>query len=82
MFTDIAKKAKQQNIPLYIVTSDTKRVNSFFNKANGFNLEVFTCDATAIKTAARTNPALLVMKGAVVQQKYSWADMKNVLDEK
>ena len=79
VFTDIAKKAKQQNIPLYIVTSETKKVEAFFNKTNSYNLPVFTCDATAIKTAARANPTLLIMKGAVVQQKYSWADMKDIL---
>ena len=31
VFADIAKKAKQQNIPLYIVTSDTKKVEAFFS---------------------------------------------------
>jgi len=80
VFTDVAKKAKQQNMPLYIVTSDSKRVVTFFNVANDFNLPVYSCDATAIKTAARANPTLLVMKGPVVQEKYSWADMKDILN--
>ena len=37
-----------------------------------------TCDATAIKTAARANPTLYVMNGPVVQEKYSWADLDKV----
>ena len=79
VFAEVAKTAKQQNIPIYIVTADTKKVQTFFNKANSFNLPVYSCDVTAIKTAARANPTLFVMKGPVVQAKYSWADLKEVL---
>ena len=79
VFSDIAKKAKQQNLPIYIVTSDRKNVHAFLNEQHSFNLPVYTCDAVAIKTAARANPTIFVMKGPVVQQKYSWADMKVLL---
>ena len=79
VFADVVKKAKQQNIPLYIITADSKKVFNFFNKSNSYNLPVLICDVTAIKTAARANPTLFVMKGAVVQHKYSWADMDAVL---
>ena len=79
VFTDIAKKAKQQNMPIYIVTADTKNIQAFINEQHNFNLPVYTCDGIAIKTAARANPTIFVMKGPVVQQKYSWANMKVLL---
>ncbi len=79
VFTDLAKKAKKEQVPLYVVTADTKAANSFFNVANSYNLPIYTCDGTAIKTAARANPTIFLMKGPVVQEKYSWADLKNLL---
>jgi uncharacterized membrane protein YphA (DoxX/SURF4 family) len=79
IFTDLVKKARQQQIPIYVVTSDTKNATVFFNQANSYNLPVFTTDGIAIKTAARANPTLFVMKGPVVQEKYSWADLNELL---
>ena len=38
-----------------------------------------TCDATAIKTAARANPTIYSMIGPLVQEKYSWADLEKVI---
>jgi len=74
-FSELAQKAKREGRPLYIITSDRENVNAFFNTRNAYNLPVFTTDATAIKTAARANPTLFVMKGPVIQDKYSWADI-------
>jgi len=79
LFTDVAKKAQQQKLIIYVVTSDPKNVNTFFNEFHSFNLPVYTCDATAIKTVARANPTILLMKGPIVQKKYSWADMDALL---
>lgn len=77
-FAAINKKAKEKNIPLYIITSENAKVNAFFNQQNNYGLPVFTCDATAIKTAARANPTLFEMKGPIVQGKFSWADLDKV----
>lgn len=74
-FSEFSLKAKQQNRPIYIVTSDKEKVNAFFNMRNDYKLPILTCDATAIKTAARANPTLFAMKGPVVLSKYSWADI-------
>ena len=74
-FSELSQKARQQNRPIYIITSDREKVNAFFNIRNTYNIPVLTCDATAIKTAARANPTLFVMNGPVVLEKYSWADI-------
>jgi hypothetical protein len=39
------------------------------------------CDATAIKTAARTNPALFLIKNGTVLNKWSYADFDKALRE-
>jgi len=78
-FSDLHKKAIKENIPLYIITSDKQKVNQYFNQIHDFKVQVYTCDGTAIKTAARANPTLFKMKGPVVQAKYSWADLEDAL---
>ncbi len=42
------------------------------------NLILLTCDATVMKTVARVNPTLYLMDGAVVKNKLSWTDFKNL----
>jgi hypothetical protein len=77
-FIAIVAKAKKAGIPVYILTADNIRVNNYFNTTKALGITVFTCDGTAIKTAARANPTLFEMKGPVVQNKYSWADLDEV----
>jgi hypothetical protein len=78
-FSDLHKKATKENIPIYIITADKQKVNEYFNQLHDFKVQVFTCDGTAIKTAARANPTLFKMKGPVVQDKFSWADLDDAL---
>lgn len=79
VFRDVVKKAKAANIPIYVATADPKGADGFFNKVNNYDLPVYTTDATAIKTAARATPTMFEMKGPIVQQKYSWADLDEFL---
>lgn len=74
-FSDIHKKASDLKMPLWVVTSDYEGANHYFNELHEFHAIIYTCDATAIKTAARANPTLYKMKGPVVSGKYSWADL-------
>ena len=59
----------------YVVTAQRDVVTAFLEKNKITVSGILTCDATAIKTAARANPTLYRMKGPVVQQKLSWADL-------
>ncbi len=71
---EISRSAETQHRKFYVVTAQKNVVKEFLEK-NGVRTDgIFTCDATAIKTAARANPALYLMKGPVVQKKTSWAD--------
>lgn len=68
---------------IYIITSQVSavknRFESIFTKENlAADNYIFSCDATAIKTAARTNPALFLMNAAVVKDKWGWADFDEV----
>jgi hypothetical protein len=65
--------------PVYLITSDVKTANEIFNIPGQFKLDIFSCDGTAIKTAARVNPTLFLMKGPVIQNKWSFIDAKNLV---
>jgi hypothetical protein len=68
--------------PIYIVTAQPDKVKEkFAGKITSGLPPVFTCDVTAIKTAARANPTVFKMKGPVVQAKYSWADFDDVIKQ-
>lgn len=66
--------------PHFVVTSHPDAVDKLFNHGREpMNVGILTCDGTAIKTAARSNPTLYLMKGAVIQKKYGWADLRKAL---
>ncbi len=72
--------SRNQNIPHYVVSSQPEAVDVLFNKGREkANVPILTCDGTAIKTAARSNPTLYKMKGPVIQKKYGWADLRKAL---
>jgi uncharacterized membrane protein YphA (DoxX/SURF4 family) len=74
-FRKLHSFAKQKNRSLYVVASQVSIVHQFFNQTNKFNVPVLSCDATAVKTAARANPTLYLMKGPVVQKKWGSAEI-------
>ena len=80
-FDILSKKSKQQNRPIYIVTSEREKMEHFFNEVKKDNIMIYSCDATAIKTAARANPTLFLMRGPVVQAKYSWAELDKAIKD-
>ena len=78
-FVTIYNQAKRKNIPMFVIASQAKEAQQFFNVTHNYNLTVLSLDATALKTAARTNPELYLMNGPVVEDKWGWADFKKVI---
>ena len=66
---------KQNNRPLYVVAAQATAVQQFLNEQNNFNVPVLGSDAVAVKTAARANPTLYLMKGPVIQRKWGSAEI-------
>ena len=77
-FRKISTNAMVQIKKIYVITAQRTAIEKFMLQ-HAISVEaVLTCDATAIKTAARTNPTLYKMKGPVVQDKWGWADFDKV----
>ncbi len=83
-FKKIYEKATAAQVPVYIVTSEQVKGDKVMATA-GLPIQVFACDRTAIRMAARSNPCLYLLKNGTIAGKWSAKTMKNVitqLDEK
>ena len=78
-FNNLFLAAKQTGRKIYVIANQPTEANDFFNVKNNFNVPVYSCDATALKTAARTDPSLYLMQGPIVVNKWGWADFKKGL---
>jgi hypothetical protein len=72
--------AKAKNIPLYFITGNYDNVVAWTRRAGiSDGVSILKCDATAIKTAARANPTLYLLKKGTILQKWSYADFEQAL---
>jgi uncharacterized membrane protein YphA (DoxX/SURF4 family) len=61
----------KSTLPVYLVTSDPDAAKKILKIPC---LVILACDGTALKTAARVNPTLFLMKGPVVKTKKAFID--------
>ena len=76
-FNEIQKQAGQKNIPVFIVTRSVED----YNKLKSTSLPVFQCDYTSVRTAARANPTLYVLKNGTVEGKWSGAEFDKAVSK-
>ena len=80
-FTKVYAAAKTKNIPVYAVTSRREEAISNFAGTPFAGIPVFVCDYTAIRTAARTNPCVYLLKEGTVADKQSYKRMDRILNQ-
>ena len=75
----VMNQAKQKNINGFLVTNIP--IDELRNNPPPVFLEStpLRCDATAIKTAARTNPTLYLVKKGTIIQKWGYADFEQAI---
>ncbi len=68
--------AKSKNIPVMAVSSNRPEAEAWL-EANALDkqIQLFGCDATAVKTAARADPTLYLLKKGTILNKWSYASM-------
>lgn len=81
-FEKLFAAAAEKNIPSYLVTS---RIQDALPQIKGTGLagiQIFSCDFTAIRTAARTNPAIYLLNEGTIIGKWSrqrvWQALKQL----
>jgi uncharacterized membrane protein YphA (DoxX/SURF4 family) len=80
-FYKLYTEKKAAGIPAFVVTAASAKAMHVFLDGQGrrFDIPVFTCDGTALKTAARVNPTLYLMNGPVIKNKWAGADFEKAL---
>lgn len=73
-FESFKNNALQSGVPVYLVTADKQNATRYFGQDD--QIKIILCDATVIKTAARVNPTIFLMKEATVIGKYSYTQLK------
>ncbi|HRN56840.1 MAG TPA: DoxX family protein [Agriterribacter sp.] len=71
-FESLYPALQQQQINLFVVTNNAEEVARYFNSTP--HITLLKCDVVPIKTAARVNPALYLLQGGTVRNKWSYAD--------
>ncbi|MEE6188136.1 BT_3928 family protein [Niabella digestorum] len=71
-FADLYKKAREKNIPVYIVSSDANAVKKHIAGTSFAGVDVLSGDNTSIRIAARTNPTVLVLQKGTIVDKESY----------
>jgi uncharacterized membrane protein YphA (DoxX/SURF4 family) len=79
-FSVIYSLARARNIPVYIITSSREQADQYL-VANELRdaIPVFACDATAVKTAARAEPVIYLLKKSTILDKWSYTDFERTI---
>ncbi len=78
-FEKVVNACKAKQIPLILISSNGEQVDHYFNKTNNFNLPVFICDGTVMKTFLRSKIGIVLMDQATVKGKYNITDMDKAI---
>ncbi len=66
----IFQECKHNNIPFILITNSSRGAINAFRIKYGFNVPTFVNDEIELKAISRSNPALLIIKNAVIKGKY------------
>jgi uncharacterized membrane protein YphA (DoxX/SURF4 family) len=79
-FGIILTMAKSKKLPLLMITGDYDGLMDWVaHQGISPDVTVLKCDATAIKTAARADAVLYLLKGSTILNKWSYADFDRAL---
>ncbi|HZI52334.1 MAG TPA: BT_3928 family protein, partial [Chitinophagaceae bacterium] len=70
----VYEEANKKGIPFYFVTNNRDSAIAVYSQMGIKSANVLSCDFTAIRTAARSNPTLYLLNHGVVKDKWSFAN--------
>ena len=79
-FEKVNAAAKAKNIPAYMITTKQREAPEKIKNTSFADIQVFSCDGTAVRTAARTNPCIYLLKEGTILGKWSWRKMDKILE--
>ncbi len=76
--------AQEKHMPLYVITNSREvpeQIEAAVQDSTVHPAAVFLCDAVAIKTAARVNPTLYLLKDGTIVYKWPYAQLQKAYDD-
>lgn len=73
-FKNMAAAAQSKGLPVYLASPDLSEAKAAL--ANAPNVQYFNTDFTVVRTVARTNPTIMILKNGVVVKKYSKSEIQ------
>ena len=73
-FDALLPRFKAKGLAVYLVCPEAAKMSEAFPL-----MQVFSCDATVVKTAARVKPTYILMQEAAVLAKYSYLDAEKIV---
>lgn len=78
-FAESYTLAKAKNIPAYMITTKPREAPDKIKKTPFADMQIFKCDYTAVRTAARTNPCIYLLKEGTILGKWSYKQINSLL---
>jgi uncharacterized membrane protein YphA (DoxX/SURF4 family) len=73
--------ATKKHIPIYMVTADVHTAVKALQQQGIRTIPVFSCDNTAVRTAARTNPTIYILTNGSVREKRSYQQIDELNED-
>jgi hypothetical protein len=77
-FAKLYAEATGRNIPVFAITTQLEEAQKQFAATTFGGIQVLKCDFTAIRTAARTNPCIFLLKQGTIVDKQSYRRMDKI----
>ncbi len=77
-FAELYATAKAKNIPSYMITTKPGEAPGKIKNTSFADIPIFKCDFTALRTAARTNPCIYLLKEGTILGKWSHKKMRSI----
>lgn len=79
---EITELAKKEGVPVFGLTASNFEKTENFKQMHELDLDMYTCDATTLKTVIRSNPGLVVLNEGTVVSKYPFKSLSGFNDIK
>jgi uncharacterized membrane protein YphA (DoxX/SURF4 family) len=74
-FEKLYAAAKAKNIPAFAITTQLTEAQQHFASTSFRDIIIYKCDYTAVRTAARSNPTVFLLKQGTIEDKQSYRRM-------
>ncbi len=76
----LAEATTSRNLSLYVASYATDKAAKLLNQNKIVGVQLFNTDFTIVRTAARTNPTVYILRNGIVHKKYAAVNIEEAAD--